>query len=547
MPDMSHIVIRDAKGQSRRVPFAAERLIVGRTADAAIRIEDASVSRQHAELWRDASGRFHVRDLKSRNGTIVNGRPITEHPLHGGDVIGIGTFALSIEEPSRPQATRPSTRFFLAADNPGHLTRLEDHESPRIDVSHLMTLNAFSQKLLDTPDPADRAVALCRLMVGPEFRAQWAAIVRLDVDNPDAPPELLNDAQAAMSSREPYLSRSVLRRVRETNEAVLASNMGLPVSQDMNVELSISPTVLAMAAVACPVAKKARSLDVLYVLLPPMLGSAEWLALVNLAVKQYQQAEGAWAARRQGEEIAGMERELERARQIQFRLVPRHLKFEGLELAIGFTPCRWVGGDYVDAVKMADGRLMLTVADVCGKGLAAALISSSLHTMVHAGVLGGLGLGEMMRNLNLYLCNTLPDDSFVTMIAVALDPSTGELELVNAGHPAPICIGPTGEPRHLEVEPNLPLGVEVDSITPSRLALGADELLALYSDGLSELQIGDVDQLGIDGLVTELKNAYSSQQNHPQSVADQLNERLNQLQGHRPSSDDRTFLLARRR
>jgi serine phosphatase RsbU (regulator of sigma subunit) len=229
------------------------------------------------------------------------------------------------------------------------------------------------------------------------------------------------------------------------------------------------------------------------------------------------------------------------------RLVPKDPKFEGLELAIGFVPCKWVGGDYVDAVKMSDGRTLLTVADVCGKGLAAALVSSSLHTMIHAGILGRLGLPEMMNNLNHYLCRTLPDDSFVTMIAVAIDPTTGELEMVNAGHPPPMGITPGGEPRHLAVEPNLPLGVEPAEIASSRLSLTADELLALYSDGLSELQIGDVEQLGIAGLATELQIAYPSKETAAQVVANQLSHRLNTLQGPRPSSDDRTFLLARRR
>jgi serine phosphatase RsbU (regulator of sigma subunit) len=546
MHDPATILLRDPDGHIQRLPFAAERMIVGRTADAAVRIDHALVSRQHAELWRDISGRFHIRDLKSRNGTFVNGQPITDHALQTGDQIAIGAFVLTLEAPPLTTSTRTSTRILLAAGDPGRLSTLKDHEPPRIEVSHLMTLNEFSQKLLDTPNPADRSAALCNLMVGLQFRGQWAVIVRLSLDPSDDRPELLSDAHGGISTREPHLSRSVLRRVRETGEAVLASNMGLPANQEMNVEVSISPQVMAMAAVACPVLKQPTFLDVLYVMLPPTLGSAEWLALVNLAVKQFQQAESAWAARRQAEEIAGMERELERARQIQMRLVPTDPKFAGLELAIGFVPCKWVGGDYVDALKMPDGRTLLTVADVCGKGLAAALVSSSLHTMVHAGVLGGLGPREIMSNLNHYLFQTLPDDSFVTMIAVAIDPATGEIELVNAGHPPAMGVAPGGEPRTLDVDMNMPLRVETAEITSSRLTLAPNELLALYSDGLSELQISDVDFLGIPGLATELKAAYPSPQTATQAVAAQLNHRLNTLQGPRPSSDDRTFLLARR-
>lgn len=546
MHDIATILIRDADGQLQRMRFAADRMIIGRTADAAVRIDHALVSRQHAELWRDAAGRFHVRDLNSRNGTFVNGLPVSDHALATGDQIGIGTYSLTIEAPPPATAMRTSTRVFLAGGDPGRLSSLKDHEPPRIEVSHLMTLNEFSQILLETTEPADRAAALCKLMVASQFRGQWAVIVRLSLDASDEAPELLSEAHGGMAHREPYLSRSVMRRVRETGEAVLASNMGLPAAQEMNVEVSISPQVMAMAAVACPMQRLPGLIDVLYVTLPPMLGSAEWLALVNLAVKQFQQGESAWAARRQAEEIAGMERELQRARQIQMRLLPKNPMFAGLELAIGFVPCKWVGGDYVDAVKMADGRTLLTVADVCGKGLAAALVSSSLHTMVHSCVLSGLGLRELMSNLNHYLCQTLPDESFVTMIAVAIDAATGELELVNAGHPPPMAFSPGGELRRLEAEGNLPLGVENASISSTRVLLATDEWLALYSDGLSELPINEHDLLGIAGLGTELQAACESRQNSTQAVADQLNDRLNVLQGSHPSTDDRTFLLARR-
>ena len=435
----------------------------------------------------------------------------------------------------------------LAGEEGGRVSTLRDLEPPRIEVSHLMTLNEFSRRLLETPDPAERLSALCQLMVGQHFRGQWAVTVRLSLDPANDRPELLCDAHGGMSNREPHLSRSVLRRVRETGEAALASNTGLPGGQqEMNVEVSISPQVTAMAAVACPIERHADSIDVFYVMLPPMLGSAEWLALVNLAVKQFQQAEGGWKARRQAEEIAGMERELERARQIQLKLVPTDPTFDGLDVAIGFVPCLWVGGDYVDAVKMHDGRILLTVADVCGKGLAAALISSSLHTMVHASLLGRLGLGELMSNLNEYLCQRLSADSFVTMIAATIDASTGEVELVSAGHPQPIILSPGQEPRHLDIETCFPLGVERGNLVPLKLSLAPNETLMLYSDGLSELNTGETTMLGTDGLATELKAAFASPDTSTQSAASQLLQRLRALEGGRPSTDDRTFLLARR-
>jgi serine phosphatase RsbU (regulator of sigma subunit) len=540
------LIVRDASGEMLRLPFDGQKMIVGRVPQANVRLDHGMVSRQHAEIWRDQQGRFHVRDLQSRNGTLVNGQAVTESALNDGDQIGIGPFTLMVQEPGTV-GSGTSTRIVLSEDADARLSSLRDHAPPRIDVAHLTTLNEFSQELLATPGAEDRREALCKVMVGPHFRGQWAVMVRTLRGATETPPQLLAEAYGAMVGREPYLSRSVLRRVRDTGEAVLASNAGLPAHQEEDVQMSISPSVMAMAAVACPVLLAAEHIDLLYMMLPPLLGSAEWLALVNLAVKQYQQAESAWTARQQAEAMAAMERELARARQIQMRLVPKNPAFERLDVAIGFVPCLVVGGDYVDAVAMNDGRTLLAIADVCGKGLSAALIASAVHTMIHAGVLSGLSLPVLMTNLNKYLSQTLSGESFVTMIAIAIDAAAGEIEVVDAGHPPTLVLSPGRPPRRIEVEGNMPLGQEPGPIVSERLALADDEMLALYSDGLSELPDGAGKLLGINGLSAELTAVYTSPQIKVCDAAVELSRRLDALQGSRPSADDRTFLLARRR
>src|SRR4051812_49264416 len=90
------IQIRDATGEQSRLPFAGDRMIVGRGADAEIRLDHGMVSRQHAEFTREESGRLRVRDLGSRNGTLVNGQAVTERLLQAGDHVGIGPFMLTI-------------------------------------------------------------------------------------------------------------------------------------------------------------------------------------------------------------------------------------------------------------------------------------------------------------------------------------------------------------------------------------------------------------------------------------------------------------------
>src|SRR5690606_37147037 len=110
------------------------------------------------------------------------------------------------------------------------------------------------------------------------------------------------------------------------------------------VGLSLAADVEPMSALACPLRSTSKYLDVLYVVLPPEYGRSDWLALAQLAAKQFQQAEISWTARRQAQRQAQISGELERAIELQRSLVPKgELKIKGIDWATGFKPCRWVG------------------------------------------------------------------------------------------------------------------------------------------------------------------------------------------------------------
>ena len=209
----------------------------------------------------------------------------------------------------------------------------------------------------------------------------------------------------------------------------------------------------------------------------------------------------------------------------------------GVDLAIGFIPCRWIAGDYVDAIPLPDGTVLLAVADVCGKGLPAALIASSVHTAVHTLVhhvasqmspaspppllsaapaspapprddCGSLDLRRLMTSLNAHLCRTLPEDSFVSMVVALLDPSSGRLECVNAGHPPPLLAGPGGLVA-LQSGANLVLGLMPPEWGPEQIehqvtTMEAGQVLLLYTDGLTELCDDSGAMLGTDGLTQTL-------------------------------------------
>jgi serine phosphatase RsbU (regulator of sigma subunit) len=559
--EQAFLDIKGEDGASRRVPIPQRAALVGRSVDADIVLESTTVSRQHARLTCDPAGRWDIHDLGSRNGTLVNGQLIKERALRAGDRIQIGSFQLTLIVPSEipvPAAPPPrailSGTSFLMSDDAGRISTLRDMEPPRVAASHLTTLNQLSQELLLCADPAERALRLCRLMISQQFHGDWAVLLRIRRDAAaDPAPEMLCEAQRGSSSPTAtpalHLSRSLLRAVARQGEAVLAGSA----SSAADVEISIAPGAMAMAAIACPINQQDDLLDLLYVTVPPQYGTGEWLALASLAAKQYQQAEQTWAARTRDANHAALERELQGARDIQFRLVPKRAALEafqsrGLDVAVGFCPSFFVGGDYVDALTMKDGRVLLALADVCGHGLAAALVTSAVHTLIHAAVRRGTDLLELADGLNQHLCETLAGDSFVTFTALALNPADGSMQYVNAGHPPPVVIRAADcAARPLQAGQNLPLGIDPSPMEGETEQLGPGDVLAIYSDGLNEQPDQSGAMLGIRALIEKVQSICTEGRlKNAVALAEELDVFLAQRRNNRPPNDDQSFLLARR-
>jgi len=143
------------------------------------------------------------------------------------------------------------------------------------------------------------------------------------------------------------ISRTVLREVLTRKGAVLGSNTG---AESRQVTMSVSPTELPIAAVACPLRVDAKTMEVLYVTFPPQCALPEWLVLTDLAVRQFQQAEAMRQTHERRRQEATIQHELDRARAIQTRLVPKDIVLPDLDIAVAQEPCLWVGGDYADVV-----------------------------------------------------------------------------------------------------------------------------------------------------------------------------------------------------
>ncbi len=182
-----------------------------------------------------------------------------------------------------------------------------------------------------------------------------------------------------------------------------------------------------------------------------------------------------------------MEEEMLLARSIQKRLLPQVLPvFEGVELAAVAEPAREVGGDYYDAVVLENDRLLVAIADVTGKGVPASLLMANVQACLHALLPMPLGLDEVVAQINRVICANTDADRFITFFVGIYDRKTRVFEYVNAGHNPPMLVRARTATVELLEEGGLLLGVMTLPYTRGRVTLEDDDVLAIFTDGVTE-------------------------------------------------------------
>jgi sigma-B regulation protein RsbU (phosphoserine phosphatase) len=548
-PDSSPLLLEVTSplGQSTRYDLTTSPLSIGRLPEADIQLDSSRVSRKHAELVRDDLGQWIIRDLASRNGTRVNGELVTEQPLGNGDIVEIGQFQLRILWPvaeEAPERDLQTTLWSIEDPDATDFHTLSSSPAPRLNAAHLSKVNALNQHLLEIPDPRDRLIEVCKTLVGPAMSCNSAVVLRTSRGGGIQSPQLLCPHQLREGhSQPPGISRTVVEAAVADQQPIVA---GGAVSSGLTVNFSEAERGVT-AIIACPLRIDPASADILYATVPHDCGTLDWLALVALAAEQYKKAELQIEARKTTQDNAALQHELQKARNIQMNLVPKNPTAPGLEIAIGFEPCLWIGGDYANVLPAPDGRVFLIVADVSGKGLPAAMVATGVHGIVADAVSGGLSLSELAQSLNRLLIESMDRQSYLTVLAALFDPKTGRVQCLNAGHPPMLIIDRAGEVRELTWGHNPPLGVLPTSPLIDFAQLEPTELLFLYTDGLSEMQDSTGKMLNVEGVKSQIAALYAANPEISLSqLGEELSQSLDQIRGVSPVTDDRTFLLARR-
>ncbi len=198
-------------------------------------------------------------------------------------------------------------------------------------------------------------------------------------------------------------------------------------------------------------------------------------------------------------------REAEEARSIQQALLPRSsplipgFRVSGLSIAAGS-----VGGDWYDFIPLPDGRWGLVLADVSGKGTAAALLMSATRGMLRSLAQTGSGPAEVLSRLNNMMVDDFPCGRFVTMVYAELDPASRILRIANAGHLSPLLVEPSGH-RWIDHEHGLPLGITASKFSESVVSLGKNFRVAFYSDGITEAEVEAGEEYGPERLLAQMR------------------------------------------
>ena len=545
---MPEIAIQTAGGTRERYPLAKDRVTVGRSRDSDIFLPDQWLSRHHAAIEERADG-YWVSDLNSKNGTLLNGEPVRDwRRLRPGDVITLGehtlTFCAEAEEDEEEDREPEGTRVFSVRELSAINTR------PAIDPGELQRQNrvlailskAASELVVHRPlgELFELVLDLLLEAVG----AERGAILLLD----GSPPHPVIKASRSRSG-DPLtrVSRSIARRAMEERVSLLLPNVLEDVRFKSEDSILASGIRTAMCAPLWFTATGEGRDSVIGLVYVDSLQHAHAFteddlrvltALANVAAAKIENVR----LLEESMEKRRMEEDMRMAAEIQNGLLPREAPgVPGWDVAGCNRPCRTVGGDYYDFA-IEEGRLLLALGDVSGKGTGAALLMTVLRAAVR-GHWTDPSLSAAVARINRTVCQNVPSSKYVTFFLAGLDPATGELDYVNAGHNPPLLVREDGTVEKLS-DGGLVLGMFENIVYDAgRVEMRKGDTLVIYSDGVTETWDPDGEEYGEESLLALVVR-------ERRLAAEELqNSILRAIEGFEAgarATDDRTIVVLKR-
>jgi sigma-B regulation protein RsbU (phosphoserine phosphatase) len=561
MPDL---IVKYPDRSPDTYPLGRLRITIGRSARNDLCIPDPFASRVHAEVRREGD-QYILQDLGSANGTLYNGGTVEGAvPLNNGGRIQIGETEIVFNDGSaasglatmitdqRASPVPEATIAMNSADRTtsGLLEAIEgartqpDQDVPKKSVrqSDLLaliskvgvtllasaTLGETLQQIASLVFEAVPAERCCIMMRDEGSEELKVTVARLRDRQGD-----IGEIRVSRTIMEEVvgLGKSVLTADAQQDPRLMSSTMTLQgIRSVLAVPLGVGVKVFGIIYADSPIAESRFTEDHLKVL--TTLASVAAIRVENARLLEEQI------------ERERLEQELQLASEIQQRFQPTTSPVvPGYEMQGISFPCYEIGGDYYDFIKREDGRLIVTLGDVSGKGTAAALLMSSLHAAVHAQAASHNSLVETISAVNNYLADNTPTNRFVTLFYAELDPQTGSLAFINAGHNPPLIVHAAGTTENL-ASGGLPLGIRPNAeYKEGRTQLQPSDVLVIYSDGVSEAVSPQGEEFGTSRLYDVVSRNLEAS---AAGIRDRIEAALTKWAQGTPAADDITLVIVKR-
>lgn len=581
---MAFLEVLKGKSPGQIVEVQSDRTVFGRHPHCQIVLENAAVSRYHAQIV-EVHGDFFLEDLRSRNGTHVNETLVEgRRELKNNDVIRVCDFAFRflLNPPSDSKLLKPGETVGDAGVKVGPKSMLGSVERHASQVSEeqpdaegmspedVKIEEEDRSSIISTLDAGSSSSDL-RLSVKPETKLKAILEITktlsgtLDLDQvldktldglfrifqqADEGFIMLRDEEKkklvvkATKTRhvrdeddQVHVSMTIVRKALETGEGILSANA----LEDSRFRASESLSLLRIRSMICAplVSKELGPLGVIQITtndVGAQFRNEDLDLLISVAIQVALALENAYLYH-QALRQRDLERDLEFATQVQLGFLPHaRPKLAGYEFSDYYEPAQRVGGDYFDYIQLPQGRWAVALADVAGKGVPAALLMARLYSSVRYHLISQPDVASAMTGLNSEISVSGLGHRFITCLVMVIDPRTHELTLVNAGHLSPLRRMPNGKVEPIGIrESGMPMGIVPDQkFQQSKFELVPGESWLVFTDGVTEAMRSQQEIYGNKRLTDFVKSG-------PERIDDLIKavvEDVEEFVEGRPQTDD---------
>ncbi len=522
-------VLRDPNAD-RDFPLSGSRFVVGRGPDCNIRLDDPLVSAKHARLT--LQGReYTLEDLGSRNGTRVNGIRLQQSiALTDGDRVEFGGHLLVFVE----QESNAFPLVETTTTQPPVVGSIEVGSGVRTEISPAIKLRAVLELSRNLSDAFKLNEVLPKII-----ESLFAIFPQSDrgfvVLKEPATGKLV--PKAVRHRHEPAdgaaISKTVLEYAVKTGRAILSADAG----DDERFDSSQSVRFHQIRSIMCVplIDRTGSSIGVIQLDTRQRAKPFTQEDLDVLVVAGLQATQAVEMARRHDEL-----RELDAAMRIQRSFLPdERPEIMGLDFFDHYAAAGQVGGDYYDYVRLGPDRLAVSIGDVVGKGISAALLMARLSATARFCLATEPSPALAVRQVNTAIRRVCKDGLFITFAAAILDLTTFELTIVNAGHLPPLCRRADGTVEELGASAaGIPLGLFDRPYECATASLDPGDVLLLFTDGVTEAREPSGEMYGSERLRAALRKAGSDAATVGQFILDELKN----FTRDRPPADDLTLV-----